>query len=1155
MKACRYRDGLSHVTAIGKDLEAFDAHQKARWHLQRGLCLWLSRDDVKEAASLFQKAADLYPDDERIAAARIQGFILDEDIDAALEAGRLAVNRFPVSQQIWLTYINARMTNGQVVSLVDVPSHMREEPDVLHMFAVAARRQGDFAEALHLSEKAAAYPEAGFFIRMTTLQFIIEDIARNPVAAMYGLVPKNRLEALDRVTTLFEPRHERLWSVQSSAMEEAAACIGFAFLLRKDPKSALKLTQEAATREINSKELLRISIQALSELERGEEALELGQARLADLTCESIVVVAELAAKRGDIKFLGEAVARAKGWSSECPATLDILSVFRWTALARGGEKDCVIKEIADAKIAANENLILICGAARVLSTVDRPLEAAELIDKAKLLVNADSSESDRFMLAELLFKAERWMEAAVLYEPLTTAGQISDLHIRLLTCYVKAGSRKKAKEFLNQLPHDWVENDEIRALAMNLGQNVRDWAFLLPLANTQICKAPAEAISWLFKIHIVRHVETPAAFQDVVRQIPEGLSGSIRNLAQLAGLELRYDEVSRGLRRLYHIVRSNFDEPEALSAYFISVMAAPSNLPLMDDNLSTVIAGSSVILMDNVGHELHVVIDPSDIGPLPKRTGFFEPDSPEAVLLIGAAIGETVDVPEKAFGGTQKYTVKSVQSAYRWLLQVVTERAKSFGGLPSLKAVPVGTSGDVVKDLAHMHEEVKRSTEIIRQIIEAYGAGHFTLSGLAVMLGRSPVDVVSGWPSNAPPIFVGMGLAQERDDALAALARTNASYVTDSLTLTELVNLGAPEALAALPKIYISPVTMATLEENLCNAEEDKSAGTAIDIDGQLCFIKFDEKVREGRIAFATELVNAAKKYCTVQPAYGELTAPAEVPHFVDKLQDEERELLLLAQDCNATLLTLDGRLRLIAKVGAELNGVWPQALLMHCLRTGQISSSKVSEFNVKQFLTNRRFVSIGPRDLIWMVMQGSYIQQGIQAVKRHLENPETEVESAITVALKFLKALSQVNLQLGAFGELLGHIVEPILRRKDCPPGFYSTIDEFVYNLPREEARIAHLYPPVNWMQERRVSLHRNYLAERLAEVSERANSPIKTRPIAVRILYCTKVPYLILDKSISKVASNETVQVGSNQTPSENLESLSQTSAVNSFGLCTK
>lgn len=1120
LKANQYRDALTHIIAIGKDLGLFDAHQKARWHLQRGLCLWFSGKNVKEAADNFLKAAELYPDDERMASAHIRGLMLNENIDAALEAGQLAIDRYPTSQQVWLSYINARLMKGETIQIEEIPSSMHGEPDVLHVLAIAARSQKNFTEAVRLSEKAAVHQEAGFFTRAMALSLVVEDAARNPVAAMYGLLPKSRLDALNRVTALFEPRHVKLWLVQSVAVEEAATHLGFAFLLRRDPKGALELVREAEAHGVTSKELLRIHIQALSELKRNNEALELGRTRFAELTRDSIVRVAELAANRGDVKFLEDAIALAKSWPPEYRETVDILSVIRWMSLTRAGDAARTLREISEAKISTIGNFILACGAARILNTNGHPLEAAELIDRANSLINGQSTESDHLMLAELLFSTKRWREAAALYEPLTPAGQISELHTRLLTCFIEADNRKKAKELLSRLPESWVENDEIRRLAMNLGKNANDWRFLLPLAETQVHKAPTEAISWLFKLHVARHVETPAAFQDMARQVPEELSGSIQNLALLAGLEIRYGEGSRGLRRLYRLVRQNFDEPEALSAYFIGIMAAPFGLPLMEETLPSVVAGSSLTLVNDVGHELQVVIDPSDVGTLQKRNDFLQLDSPEAAALIGAKIGQVVVVPAQAFGGTQNYTVQSIQSAYRRLLQVVQERAESFSGLPHIKSFQVGTSGDAVKDLSSIHDEIKRSTEIGWQIFEAYGAERLTLSGFAETLGRSPIEVATGWPLDAPPIFIGTGLTQEKDEALALLARTDAIYVTDSLTLTELVNFGVPEMLTGLPKVYISPITMRILKDNLRGAEENKSVGTAIDVDDELGFIEFDDKHNKRQIAFAKELVDAAEKYCTVLPAYGELTPSAAVPQFIDILKEEEREMLFLAKDCNATLLTIDGRLRMLAKFGVEVNGVWPQVLLMHCLSTGRITPEKSAEFTIKQFLTNRNFVSLSSWDLVWMVMQGdNYIQRGIQTFKRYLECPHTDFESSSNVALEFLAATLRLNVQLGAFGDLFVHIIEPIFRRKDCPADFYKVVEAFVYNLLMEPAGMPYLYLSANLLQGQRISIQRKFLSERLIEAYTRSNSPLETRPIKVRLLYCSKIPQLILDKSDSE------------------------------------
>ncbi|SFF03357.1 hypothetical protein SAMN05428977_10446 [Nitrosomonas sp. Nm166] len=1133
IKKYRYQNAIEHIDIIGKDLGCFDVHQKARWHLQRGLCLWFSQDDVKEAAHHFLKAADLYPDDERIAAAHVRGLMLNNDFDAALDVGMLALERFPLSKQIWLAYINVKMMKGEIVRLEDIPSNMREEPDALQLIAIAASMQDNSTDALSLSIKAATHPEASFFTRITALNLVVQNSTNNPVAAMYGVLTKTQYTALEQVVNFFEPRIEKLWSVQSSVVQEATALLGFAFLLRHKPENALEIVNEAKSHGINSPEILRIHIQALSELQRDKDALMLGRNHLSVLTRESIVIISELAAYLGDIDYLEEVILEARKRMPGDQEVTDQLLSLRWAALAKAGKTSSLLSEIDVAKIVESGNFLLTCNAARLLYTSGYLLEATELIEKSKSLLNSSSQESDRLMLAELLFKAERWMEAAEFYESLAPTRQISVLHTRLFTCYIEADNRKKAKEFLNCLPENWIENDEIRQLAITLGYKAGDWAFLLPLADIQILKAPTEAASWLFKLQVALHSETPATFQQRIRQVPEDLNGSIRNIVQLASIELKYNEPSKGLKRLYRLLRQNFDEPEVFSAYFISIITAPTELPLMEDSLMEVVPGSALVLIDDLGHELQVVIDPSDTGILAKRTNFFQSDSSEGSALIGAKVGQKIEIPAQAFGGKKTYTVKSIQSAYKYMIQIVREREQSFGGLPNLKAVPIGDSGDGNKDFRYILDELKHSKNITRQLLEAYGAGNLTLAGFAKMLGRSPIDVVTGWSLDSPPIFIGTGLTQEKNETLALLARKHAIYVIDALTLAEFINFGAQEVLAALPKIYISPVTMAILKYNLSEAEDDKSIGTAIDSGNQIGFIEFDGKYKERRIAFANQLIEAANKYCTIQPSYGELIPPVEIPGFKDILQIEECETLLLAKEYNATLLTLDGRLRMLGKA-VEVNSIWPQVLLMYCLETKRITAARSAEFTINQFLSNRKFVSLSSWDLVWMVMQGdSYIQRGIQAFKKYLESSDAEFESTTSVALGFLSGIAELQTQLGAFGELFAHIVESIFRRKDCPEDYHKIIEIFVYELLEELAGKPHFYPPINWARDNAIRNQQKYVLERLAEAKSRSEHSPVLRPIAVRVIYGTKIPYLIMDKSLSINESAATATAGNNVT----------------------
>ena len=1139
LKNDHYQDALAHVGAIGTDLGPFDEHQKARWHLQRGLCLWFSRDDIQEAATHFLKAADLYPDDERMAAAGVRGRMMKDEVGAALAAGQLAVERFPASQQVWLTNVNVKMLNGEKVALEDFPSSMRTEPDVLQMAALAARGQGDMSLALKLSQQAAAHPEARFFTRAATLRLAVESAARSPVAAMHGLLPDAVLEAIRSATALFDPRLERLWGIQSGAVQETAAHLGYAFLLQRRNQEALDVALEAEVHGIRSRELLRVHVHALSELNRVNDALELGRARLDELNAEALVAVCELAAKQGDVALLERALESVKAWSPPDQETVDIITALRWSALSRAGDRERAINEILAAQLEVKGSFILICAAARMLGKADRRLEAADLIGKAKSLVNHASSDSKKLMLAELLFTAERWTEAAALFEALAPAGKLSELHNRILACYVNTESRKKAKDLLSSFPDGWAENDATRQLAIDLGQSAGDWQFLRPLAEAQLQKAPTRAVSWLFKLHVEFHLQTPAALQDLVRRVPAELSGSVRNLAQLASLELRYDEAARGMRRLYRLVRENYDDPEAFSAYFIGIVAARHDLPMMDDVMPSVVAGSSVTLLDEYGQEQRIIIDPPDVGALPKRDGFISYGSSEATALLGALPDQVVEMPGKAFGGARKFTVKAVQSPYRRMLHIAEQKAHTLSGLPHMKSVAVGRSGEPAKDFAQVHAEIQRSNSITKQIFDAYATGSLTLGGFCHMQGRSAIDVVTGWPSDGPPLFVGTGIAEEREQAMQALQASDTNYVTDALTIAEIVNLDAFDILAALPKLYISPTTVQVLEDFLREAESDESFGTAVDIDGKLAFIEYDDTYRRRRLKFARAMLEVVAKYCIAQPAYGDLAPPAEYAQITDILQAEEREVLLLAKEHGGTLLTLDGRLRVLARLVLDVSGIWPQALLMHCLATGRVTAWQSAEMTSKQFLNNRSFMSLAPHDLVWMVMQGGgYLQRGLLLFKRYLESPESEFESTTRVAFHFLATVARLLTHLDAFGEILIHIVEATLRRKGSPSGFLDAVTAFVNDLPIELAGAEHLYPIANAARASRIRIQRRYLAECVAEARELAAAPQNGRPVAVRVLYCSKVPWIVFEKATELGAPVEQERTGSS---SENLVAI--------------
>lgn len=1121
LKAAKYRDALEHLAVVGKDLEPFDAHQKARWYLQKGLTIWFMRVDDHESASLFLKAFEFYPSDERMAAAQVRGLMMQKKLDEALAAGVSALERFPASQQVWLALANVQLLQGVPVQMTDVPENLRDEPDTLQFVAQAELKAGNLDEAIKLSQAAANHPMAGFFIRANALRIAAECGSRFPVGAMAGALPVREKKALEFAVDLFNPWHERLWAVQSESVGETVAHLGYAMLMLHRFPEALALAREAEAHGYRSSEILQTQVTALFELDREGELLGLATTRLAEMNPASLSIVGQTAARDGNLALLKQAADAAATHDPVDEETVELLAALRWDALMHAGQKDFAVDEVLAAKVEVTGGLIAACVAARVLNRAGRTLEAEAVVQRAKTLVTPTSTDGQRLMLAELLFNVGQFAEAGSLFEQLVTPGRLSDLHNRLLACYVRSHKRRKAKELLAGLPAEWIESDETRNLAIELGQDAADWAFLRPLVEAQLRKHPDNAGSWLFKLSVSLHSSTPAEFQNDLRGAPELLDGSIRTTTQLANIELRYAEVERGIRRLYRMVRRNLDEPEALSAYFISIVAAPSDLPLMEESLPVVKAGSCVTLTDEFGNITRVVIDPDDVGELPKREGYAASSTPQAAALLDAVAGQEVDLPALAFGDTRRYTVTAIQSAYRQMLQVVHDRANALGGLPHMKMVNVGMTGDRARDLAHMKAEVMRSSDISRRLFDAYATGHMTLSGFAKRQGRSPVEAVLGWPTEGPPLFVGTGVEAERVAALELLARPDAVYVIDALTLAEFLNLGAQEALGHIPKLLVSPVTKAKLEELLREAEVDRSVATSTEVNGELALIEHDGRYHERRVAFFKSALAAVDQYCEVRPAYGELEAEGEVPRLAEVLQDEELEVLLLVKAADATVLTLDGRFRLVLEIVAKVQGVWPQAVLMHCASKDLIGPMKLASATVRQFLLNRSFVSLGSGDLTWMVLQGGvYLQHGMLRFKAYLSADETEFASVVTVAFEFLQRIAALRIHLGAFGELFEHVLEAAMRHKQCPPDFNKMVTQFVVDLTGTVNESAHVYGKANLIPSQRVQMQQRHLAERYIRARQRANSPPVARPVAIRVLFCSVIPWVVEDMSSTHI-----------------------------------
>lgn len=1125
IKAGRFRDALENANALGRDLSGFDDHQKARWLLQRGVCLWLSKDDVAESSKLFAKAYECFPGDERMAAARIRGLLLTGEYEAAREAGREESERFPLSSYVWLAAANVRIMLGEPVTLDDAPPEMREEAEILHLVAISSHRRGDRTQALEFAERAAEHEESSFFARDAFLSFALEDCAQDPVLAFHGLLPANRRERLSKATSLFSPRSERLWRVQTEDVVGAVSNLGFALLMLGDAKAALALISEARANELHKPQILRIEMQALDALDRRLDALVVAREHLSELTIDASAAACEMAAAEGDVGFVTEIIEGARDRFPDQVEMLRHMSGLVWGATSRSGNKAKVIELIQRADPIGSGEIELLCQAAPLMRWAGRPEVAESMETVALSKIGLESSQGEIFVVAEMLFTARRWREASRLYERLLEQGAAvaSKLHARLLACYAETGQRGRAKFLISSLPEGWIEDEDLRRAAMDIGQMAGDWNFLTPLARKQLEKLPRDAASWLFWMAVLDRVASPPEFQSELLRIPEDLSGSPRNVSALAVLELRYGQTVRGLRRFYRLIRINPDDPKTLSSYLLAILT--NRIPFLESAPTIVGPGCYCVLEDGDGRRESFVLDPGDFEGLPERADFYHPVSEFAQLFLGRGVGEEVTVGLR-FGATRMVRIVSIGSAYLRLLEIARERASRLEGLPNVQMLTLGDSGDPAKDIAPLYEMLRSSSSFSRRVMDAYAEGPLTLSKLAELLGRSPVDLCQGWPDEGPHLFVGTGSSEERQDAEELIRQREKPFVADSFALVELAMFETASALSTLGEIIISNRTKELLGRYDDHDLGASGFGSAYDAGGTIGFVEYDESYRTRRRDFARRLAKIIDENCRVEPSYGAFD-DEESARISELLGEEAREVVLLAREHGAALLTLDGRLRLIAKHVYGVEGVWPHAVVTVAVESRFVTRRKASAFSAGAFLYRRSFVPLNAESIIWMFSQGNWsMQRGMGLLKTHLSAPETEFGSGESVIREFLRILILSNPQLGAYAEITGHLVEAILRRLDCPPNWLESMAEYLEDLLSEGTVGRYALEFLNNVPREEMNAKLRIIFARMLEARDRAKTSERNDTVRAKVLFCSRRPTFAVDKTahISQVVIKE-------------------------------
>lgn len=1037
----RYLDSLRQLELLENDLGDFDAHQRARWYLLRGLSLW-HLDNDEAAATDFDSAASLCDTDDRIAAATVRAHMLRGEYLAAVDIGQALLERFPQSFHVWAVTTNARLLAGERLSGEDdIPSIFADKASAWQLLASSLSGMDDDEGAVRVIRIALDKQDCSFFILESYLRFAIRLATQDETRVNLRALSASQVTVLLDAMSRFDNRESTIWSSQSpKTVSEVVAHLAYAMVLLQRSSEAIELIQQAKTKGVGVTDvMIRVEVEAMCDLQRWKDVTDQFCSVIDTLPDESLLRFGHacMAQSRHDLLQVARVEAARRPESEVAARVVVMLRQLHWEMLLQTADAEAVRTELAEHGVSpAITAVIDLCFASRAYED-DKALRN-RYVDRIAELAPECTEPQELAMAARAMLRAHRYEDAISLFEKLLPDDAFTPLHVDLLHCFVLTGRQAQARNLLDSMPATWRDSPEAREQALFLFNTAGDWTRMREIVELNVAENRQEANPWLTLIRVAA-CEGVLDLDVLIAEIPPQLGGAPKDLLLLASIEMRHGQIEKGLARVAHTMRNNLDDIE-LAATHVKVMLTLSEetdeiMGLVHQAIAAVEPGVSVELADEQGNLRHVSIDSTET-PYPSVGEFIAPDSEFALSLIGLGVLEAVTF--SYLMGTQVLEVRRIITLHQRLLELSHNRVRD-SVVPSrtLVSMTIPTDANGEMDFTVFLQQLDRHQAQATDILTLYEQNPLTLSLVANRLGRDIIDLVRGWPLDGPCLEVSTMVGVAHDVLPCPL--TGSSWVIDLSMLTQLAMLGLLDVLGHLPIVYISTATRRALDMKLEMASAFRKSGTMFAHEGQLGFHEETEADHARNQAFLSSIDIAISSFCTVVPAYGPLHPRPELQRLRDVLDMEEHASLMLCKEYEAGLLSLDARMRHLASA-LDVHSLSPQMLLKGMQDTGVLKSVEYSCALIKMIVARRSFVSVGIPNLIAMMDQGlAFANTGIRSLRHYLAAPGVEFNSAAFTIIGFVSQMYvSGRCTFAMLLELLAHLLEPLFRHPHCPADF---------------------------------------------------------------------------------------------------------------------
>lgn len=988
----------------------------------------LALNDEKEAAKLLIKAFRHKPEDEIALSNRALAHFLRGETEKAADYAKqtFKINDDNINAHVVLSHIYSKKEPLEQV-IERVPEYLRKTPQIAHAFSDIAKENGDLEEARKWREIMVEQEETDLGFKVSLATILIEQVLVDRFDMYTKQIDDLQKEQLHRAVDLLSEAWDSVADTElRSARTDWIINRSTAFRLLGESEASIKDLDTAL--EIEPTHPMLLKNRGIFALEQGDQNsainfLERIQSEPENYEAQITIANILFADKRYD-----EAITKLN----------DLLKTNPSTELQDEVNRRLVRAYIADERIEEAQSILkpmLESSPTNIFNLINKALISSKTgnSDKTNFIFkeayNFTLDSTDFLEIVELaaeLFINKQFKEAATLYEKLADTSQNSQLTQWLVQSYYNSGEITKALEICQKLREKYGPLENISVMEVVIYEEIGDMNQAETVCKEYLKKFPTDYDMQIrlgmILIRSSKETEVDSVLDSFseIKDFSYLKDLSLEGCFELALLHQIRLQPEKALKIMYEVRRTHFENPDAHLLYIKIFLSVEKEIA---EVLKPTQVEKDTAVKINISDEDYWYIIEKRVNADIKRDER-DVNDPFAQQLTGKNINDEVSLGMK-MSGPKTGKIVDIKSKFSYVYQESFRKYEHLFPLDQgMDNIKIDDSDEIddKERFQQMFEMIDQSQDKINKIEELYKEQNLTIGTFTRLVGSNSLDTWGTLMGNrALGIRCSIGDFDERKRVLNLLNQSKPKLVVDIISLMTLHCLDAADSIVnTYGKLCIAQSTIDEIQSVINEREGmwSKREGMIVGKEGNRYVKQIinPEETKQG-IEYLKKLVQWIRENCEV----GQATAGLEMNQLRrrelnDMLQPHFLDTVFLASQPEHLLFSDDGRLRHYAKTSLnsdagtnfQIDGVWTQVLLEHCVKQNLLDKADYDEMTIKLICSNYYHTQFDADLLMEVAKRSNWkISEPYNSFVLALSQERMNLQTALDVAVDFLFTL----------------------------------------------------------------------------------------------------------------------------------------------------